>query len=97
MLLENGIIHEQAGSSNKNYVHNHTLRETLSETIFGDSLGTLTEGQTVNKTYSFTADSAYKLDNCSVVCYVCTKSGEVWSVSNIVSFPLGGWADYSFE
>lgn len=97
MLLEQGIIHEQAGSNNANYVHNHTLRETLSESIFGDSLGAMTVGQTVSKEYSITANAEYQIDNCSIVCYVCTKSGEVWSVSNIVSFPVGSWADVTFE
>lgn len=97
MLLENGIIHKQAGSNNANYVHNHTLRETLSESIFGDSLGSLSEGQTASKEYSITLNSEYKAENCTVVVYVCTKTGDAWGVSNIVDFPVDGWADYSFE
>ena len=96
MLLENGIVHSQTGGG-ANYVHNHTLRETLSESIFGDSLGAMTVGQTVSKEYSITANAEYEIDNCSIVCYVCTKSGDVWSVSNVVSFPVGSWADVTFE
>ena len=96
MLLENGIVHSQSGGGD-NYVHNHTLRETLSESIFGDSLGAMTVGQTVSKEYSITANAEYEIDNCSIVCYVCTKSGDVWSVSNVVSFPVGSWADVTFE
>lgn len=96
MLLENGIVHSQTGGGD-NYVHNHTLRETLSESIFGDSLGAMTVGQTVSKEYSITANAEYEIDNCSIVCYVCTKSGDVWSVSNVVSFPVGSWVDVTFE
>ena len=96
LLLENGIIYPQTGG-NDNYVHNHTYRATLSESIFGDSLGAMTVGQTVSKEYSITANAEYEIDNCSIVCYVCTKSGDVWSVSNVVSFPVGSWADVTFE
>ena len=96
MLLENGIIAYQKGYG-EGYRHNHTLRETLSESIFGDSLGAMTVGQTVSKEYSITANAEYEIDNCSIVCYVCTKSGDVWSVSNVVSFPVGSWADVTFE
>ncbi len=57
----------------------------------------MTVGQTVSKEYSITANAEYEIDNCSIVCYVCTKSGDVWSVSNVVSFPVGSWADVTFE
>lgn len=97
MLLESGIIYEQAGYNGGNYVHNHALRETLSEVISGDALGSLSAGQEVTKTYTLEADSEYNLENCSVVCYVSTHSGQSWTINNAIEFPLGSWADYSFK
>lgn len=95
MLLENGIVHKQ-NSGGENYVHNYTLRETLSGSIFGDSLGEMTEGQVVSK--QFTGDaSKYNADNCRIVAYVCYKEGEVWNVANIVELPVEGWIDYKFR
>lgn len=94
-LLENGIVHQQAGATG-DYVHNYTYRKNASSTIFGDSLDAMTENQQISKQYTIELDPGYKADNCTIVCYVCYKDGEKWIVSNIVQLPLNGWVDYKF-
>lgn len=96
-LVENGISYVQSGITG-NYIHNHTLRKTLSETITGDNIGNLEVNQVVNKQYTIKPDSKYVLDNCMVVCYVCVSDGEGgYYAANAIEIPMNGWTDCSFE
>lgn len=96
MLLENGIPYRQA-SAPANYLHNHTLRYTASSSVFGDSLGELTENQQVSKQYDIELDSKYVRDNCTIVCYVTYKEGNKWVAANAIELPVVGRVDYKFE
>lgn len=99
-LLENGIMHSQAGAEG-NYAHNHTLRTTLSEgSITGESLGSMAVNQLVTKEYTVSSNDVkgYVLDNCMVVCYVCVEDSEGgYYAANAIEIPMNGWVDCSFE
>ena len=95
MLLENGIIHPQAGAGSS-YRHNHTFRK-LATGVYGESLGNMTENQQESRKYAFDL-SGYNSDNCSIVCAVlCKNDDNEWVVSNATELPVNGWVDYRFE
>lgn len=100
-LLENGIMHSQAGADTSNYAHNHTLRTTLNEGgITGESLGSMAVNQFVKKEYTISSNdvNGYDLDNSMVVCYVCVSDGEGgYYAANAIEIPMNGWVDCSFE
>lgn len=96
MLAENGIRHSQTGSSlGANYVHNHTYRALATETVYGESLGTLANNQQVTKTYTFDA-SSYSVENCHVVCYVLYKDGDKYVATNAIDVPMNDMVGYEF-
>lgn len=96
MLLENGIPYRQS-SAPAGYLHNHTLRHTASSSVFGDSLGELTENQQVSKQYEIELDSKYVQDNCTIVCYVTYNEGDKWVAANVIELPVVGRVGYRFE
>ncbi len=53
------------------YVHRHVLRKAING-AWGESIfnGQATQGQTVQKTYTFTVDTAYNEHHCHVVAFV---------------------------
>lgn len=96
MLVENGIRYSQKGSDlGANYVHNHTYRALATETVYGESLGTLSNNQQVTKTYTFDA-SEYNVDNCQIVCYVLYKDGNNYVATNAINVPMNDWVGYEF-
>lgn len=82
-LTESGIVGQQTmpdGTTNREYVHNHVLRESLS-----DPYGDVVKGETMN--YSFTIPTSYgrnkwvvNPEQMSVVAFVTAPSGEVLQV-----------------
>lgn len=50
-LLEDGIVAAQTGGSD-NYVHNDVLRGFLQENLLGDSLGQLSTGKSIQRSFS---------------------------------------------
>ena len=95
MLLENGIIYEQAGGGSS-YCHNHLLRK-LATNIYGESLGNMAANQQEQRQFSIDL-SGYNTDNCFIVCAVlCKNDDNQWVVTNATELPVNGWVDYRFE
>ncbi len=66
-LVEDHITASQNGGGSK-YDHTNVARQMGVSNLFGDSLGAMTAGQTVNKEFTFDLDSKYKTENLFIVC-----------------------------
>ena len=91
-LLEDGLVANQAGGS-KNYVHNHVLRDVVTDNVFGDPIN-WTSATTYQNEFNVTLDSEWNSDNMQVVAFIgrpVTKNStidDVW-VNNTNMVKLG--------
>ena len=75
-LIEDGIVAIQTlpnGSTQKDYVHNHVLRDALNGT-WGEEVSFTNADFTKDYTYDFT-DKGYVPENCSIVAFVYDDKG----------------------
>lgn len=94
MLSENGLAAPQTGSGSDEYIHNNVFRKNLS-TIPGESLGFFGINEQRRVTYR-TDISAYKAENCEIVCYLYTRDGEVLQAVNSARCRAGEYTGYRF-
>lgn len=80
-LVESGIVGAQlmpdGHTINREYVHNHVLRGAVNGT-WGESIGSLADGEVKEVTGSMALDEAWVPDNCAIVAFVfdtATKRG----------------------
>lgn len=91
-LLEDGLVANQTGGS-KNYVHNHVLRDVVTDNVFGDPIN-WTSATTYQNEFNVTLDSEWNSDNMQVVAFIgrpVTKNStidDVW-VNNTNMVKLG--------
>ncbi len=94
VVTEDGIIKPQKVNDPDypdgyipDYEHNHVLRKGLTN-IWGDKLNeeNLSSGQSIQKTYTFSADSEWDTNNCHIVAYVMNQNLEVLQAQEI-KFP----------
>lgn len=76
-LTEDSLVMDQAnydasGNVSYNYVHNHAMRENLTNEIFGDNtpFTTTNSGDTYSKTYTITLDRTYRANKCRLIAFV---------------------------
>ncbi|NIA29503.1 MAG: Omp28-related outer membrane protein [Actinobacteria bacterium] len=78
ILLEDGIIHNQAnylGPTYINYVHRHVVRAMMNGALGEEVIdGTWNKDQVINKTFSYTVPAEFVADSCHIVIMVY-KSG----------------------
>lgn len=70
-LTENDIVRLQTmpdGSSNRNYVHKHVFRASVNAP-FGDAV-TVSAGETLKQTYTYTIKDNWVAENMSVVAFI---------------------------
>lgn len=79
-LTEDNIVGYQnnMGVADNNYVHNHVLRDVLTETL-GSPLE-ITDGDKYSMTYSTTLDEGWNADNMNVIAFV---SRQVFATSDV--------------
>lgn len=80
-LTESGIVAPQlmpTGGTNRKYVHNHVFRASVSAP-YGDEL-TLTDGETVDKTYETTLKDKWVPDKMSLVIFFWNDQDGVMQV-----------------
>ena len=79
-LTEDNIVGYQnnMGVDDNNYVHNHVLRDVLTETL-GSPLE-ITDGDKYSMTYSTTLDEGWNADNMNVIAFV---SRQVFATSDV--------------
>lgn len=96
--VEDRIVAWQTSSSNtisENYVHRHVVRKMLSSSISGDDMGNLSAGQEKAHTYELELDSAWNLENMTVVVLAIDENGHV---NNVAQCPLnGGSVEYEMK
>lgn len=83
-LVENNIVAAQKmpdGSTDKQYVHNHVLREAINGE-WGETI-TYTEN-VVKKSYSFTLSDNYNTDECAIIAFTYNDNG----VSQVTKYNL---------
>lgn len=91
-LLEDGLVAPQTGASN-NYVHDHVLRDVVTDNVFGDPIN-WTSATTYQNEFNVTLDSEWNSDNMQVVAFIgrpVTKNStidDVW-VNNTNMVKLG--------
>ena len=91
-LLEDGLVATQSGVSG-NYVHNHVLRDVVTDNVFGDPIN-WTSATTYQNEFNVTLDSEWNSDNMQVVAFIgrpVTKNStidDVW-VNNTNMVKLG--------
>lgn len=95
-VLEDGIVARQnnSGTYKDDYVHNHVVRKMISTLYEGDRVGEIKAGQEASKSYSFSLDSSWKRENCSLCALVIDNSG---AVVNAALCPIGGSVDYDYK
>lgn len=67
-LLEDGLVAPQTGASN-NYVHDHVLRDVVTDNVFGDPIN-WTSATTYQNEFNVTLDSEWNPDNMHVVAFI---------------------------
>lgn len=91
-LLEDGLVAPQTGASN-NYVHDHVLRDVVTDNVFGDPIN-WTSATTYQNEFNVTLDSEWNTANMQVVAFIgrpVTKNStidDVW-VNNTNMVKLG--------
>lgn len=76
--------------------YNHVLRK-YATSASGDAIGACVTGQEVPKTFTFTADPSWNLDNCHVVVYLLNANDGKYFVNNVRDCPANGSVDFDEE
>lgn len=94
-LLEDNVVSPQKHGSQtrEDYIHNHVMREMLSSTYKGDSLGEHTAGQELSKSYNYSISSDYVAGQCSF-CALLIDSQTGYVVNAAVCAAAGGSTAY---
>lgn len=95
-IVEDGIVAPQIngfGQIEDDYTHNHVVRKLLSKIYEGDSVGSLDAGEESIKNYSFTLESSWNIDNCSIYAIAIDHNGYV---NNVAVCPLNGSSPYDY-
>lgn len=99
-LLEDSVVARQLSyipysHYEKDYVHNHVLRDVVSENVFGDAIN-WTDGTHYSNEYTVTLDDSWKADKMSVVAFIArpvkqnSYVDDLWiNNANVVSLTNG--------
>lgn len=97
LLIENKLAHDQAnlhkpelGNPITNFEHNSIYRKSYNSKILGEGF-TLTANTPVEKTFSFTPESKYVIDNCEIIILITNNSDQVLNVQKV---KVGGAIGY---
>lgn len=96
-VVEDKIKGEQTmstGSVDKNYTHRHVVRKMLSSTVRGESLGRLSAGSEVEKSFEFTVGEGWNTANLSVAVLAIDEAGHVNNMA--ICAADGGTMDYEY-
>ncbi|MBQ9138699.1 MAG: Omp28-related outer membrane protein [Alistipes sp.] len=95
-ILEDGIVARQnnSGTYKDDYVHNHVVRALVSSMYEGDRVGDIAAGKKATKSYSYTLNDSWVVDNCTLCALVIDSSG---CVVNAALCPLNGSVDYDYK
>ena len=80
-VVEDNIKDKQAGATVELYNHRHVARQVVTDSFFGDNIGTLTEDQESERTYTVTVDGGWNLDETSVYAILVDESGHALNMT----------------
>ena len=96
-VVEDKVIGEQTlgtGDIQNDYTHRHVVRKMLSANVLGDEIGQIEKDQEKEKTYSFTVDSSWNIENLFIAILAINEQGEV---NNMAQCAVnGGKMDYVY-
>jgi hypothetical protein len=83
-FMENGLVYDQSSAATNPYTHNHVLRGVATGGMFGEVIatGSVASGAHYEKTYTYTAPSAWNMSNVYVALVIWQKSGSTYSIVN---------------
>lgn len=92
-VMEDGIIYPQTvnGITQEDYKHDHTVRQMVSKTLDGDSLGKLEADKEVTRTFSVELNKDWNAENLYIVAFAQDAFGYI---NNVVECDANGTADY---
>lgn len=96
-VIEDKVVGEQmlsTGTVQEDYVHRHVVRKMLSSNVRGDSLGEVKAEEETHKTYTFTVEEGWNIENLSVAVLAINEDGHVNNMA--VCQADGGKMDYEF-
>lgn len=84
-IVEDNIVSTQYmpnGSPNRNYVHNHVFRASVTNDIYGDAFNiSAGDGEKATASYTFRLDDSWKAEDVSVVAFVYNdKDGVIQAI-----------------
>ena len=96
-VIEDKVIGKQkqsTGEVQEDYTHRHMVRKMLSSSVRGDSLGEVSAEKEASKTYSFTVEEDWNLENLSVAVLILDKDSHVNNMA--ICAADGGKMDYEY-
>lgn len=95
-ILEDGIVARQNydGIYKDNYTHNHVVRSMVSKLSEGDRVGDIKAAEKATKSYTFSLDSSWEKENCTLCALVFDSSQ---TVINAAVCAVGGSVDYDYK
>ncbi len=94
-LVEDNVSAFQVGAPGSIYNHADIVRH-LGTDLFGDAIGSMTAGQTIEKEFTMTIEDSYKLEDLSLVIYTTYKEGGYSVIDNIVKVPAAGQTGFNY-
>jgi hypothetical protein len=96
-VVEDKVKGRQTLSTNQikeDYTHRHVVRKMLSSTVLGDGLGEVRDGNEALRTYTFTVDGSWDVENLSVAVLAIDSNGHVNNMAECAAD--GGKMDYEY-
>ena len=96
-VIEDKVVGRQkqsTGEVQEDYTHRHMVRKMLSSGVRGDSLGEVSAEKEASKTYSFTVEEDWNLENLSVAVLILDKDSHVNNMA--ICDANGGKMDYEY-
>ena len=96
-VVEDKVVGEQmqsTGQVEKSYTHRHMVRKMLSSNVRGDSLSEVAAETEADKTYTFTVEDDWNVENLTVAVLILDDKGHV---NNMATCAVdGGNMDYEY-
>lgn len=102
-VLEDGIRGKQEGATDDwMNTHENAIRamagNTLNLRIYGEKMGELQPGQTVEKSFSVALDESWEAENCKVLVVVNEAGADGrYDLANCAVCPIGGVVAYDYK
>ncbi len=97
-VVEDKVIGEQlesTGTVRPDYSHRHVVRSMLSSSVYGDALGKIAAGDEAGRSFTFSMDPDWNLENLYVAVLAIDEQGHVNNMAQCLV--NGGRMDYEYK